>query len=204
MGETNEVPWERSDPARWRGWEKLFWMGLACWVAGFLWHWTRPPSMWILDALIVPVAACVYGIGFWSVIVAAVGARRRAALLTLVPAIVVLTLLVNSSWRLAPQTWFAVHRPLFDLALKTEPGQQLYGNRLPVPLRFLTVTGRVSDQQGGRFFPQWLGIPDDAGGYLYNPGRSPEGVDLYGKQCRNPVDLGAGWWMCGMAGMGSS
>ena len=198
MGNTDGVQSENGGPVGWRGWETLFWVGLACWAAGFLWHWTRPPSMWILDVVIVPAAAVIYGVGFWSVIIAAVGARHRAALLTLVPLIVVLTVLVNPWWRLAPQTWFTVHRPLFELALATAPGEQLYGNRLPVPLRFLTATGRVSDQEGSRFFPQWVGIPDDAGGYLYNPKQSPEGVDLYGRECRSPVDLGGGWWMCEM------
>ena len=48
------------------------------------------------------------------------------------------------------------------------------------------------------FFPQWMGIPDDAGGYIWSPGASPEGVDLYGMLCQAPVNLGDGWWMCGM------
>ncbi|WP_109526539.1 MULTISPECIES: hypothetical protein [Nocardia] len=49
------------------------------------------------------------------------------------------------------------------------------------------------------FFPQWIGIPDGGGGYLYSPENSPAGVDLYGGPCVEPVDLGDGWWMCDLA-----
>ena len=54
----------------------------------------------------------------------------------------------------------------------------------------------------GRFFPQWIGIPDDAGGYIYSPSGSPAQADMYGMICSNPVDLGDGWWTCGLRNNG--
>lgn len=196
-------------PARVRRWDKLLWIGLGCWVAGFWWHWARP-SLWLLDLVLVPVAAVLYCVGFVVAIVAAIGSGRRQLAVALVPVIVVATVLVNPMWRMAPRTWFLVHRPLFDLALATEPGDDYYGTKLPLPLQFLTVDGRVSSPLADdgpsdgviRFFPQWIGIPDDAGGYLYSPNGSPAGVDLYGMFCSDPVDLGGGWWMCGMSTVG--
>jgi hypothetical protein len=156
--------------------------------------------VFLLDAVIIPATVLGYWIGFVMVIVAVIGRRRWAALLTLVPVVVVLTVLVNPGWIVAPRTWFMMHRPLFDAALETDPGAEYYGTKLPLPLRFLTADGRVSDedQDGSLFFVQWFGIPDDAGGYIFSPGKSPEGKPLYGLWCKDPVDLGDGWWMCGL------
>jgi len=180
----------------------LFWFGLTCWSAGALWHFLRPPSLWLLDVVVQPLSVVLYVFGFGAVIVTLAVRRRRTALLTLVPLMVVATALVNPGWKVAPRAWFAVHRPLFDMALATDPGDLYYGNALPLPVRFLSVGGRVSNQDGSRFFPQWIGIPDDAGGYLYDPSHSPAGADLYGSTCSEPVDLGDGWWMCGLADTG--
>lgn len=182
---------------------RILWrFGLVCWLAAAVWYFLRPPSLWLLDGVVVPLMVVLYVFGLAAVIVGLVAGRRRTLLLTLVPMMVVVTAMVNPAWQVAPRTWFAMHRPLFDMALATEPGNLYYGNALPLPLRFLSVEGRVSDQEGRRFFPQWIGIPDDAGGYLYDPVQSPSGVDLYGMLCGNPVDLGDGWWMCGMADTG--
>ncbi|MEU0496862.1 hypothetical protein [Mycobacterium sp. NPDC006124] len=180
----------------------LWWFGLACWSVAALWHFLRPPSLWLLDVVVQPLSVVLYVFGFGAVIVALVAQRRRTALLTVVPVMIVVTALVNPGWQVAPRAWFAMHRPLFDMALATQPGESYYGNALPLHLRFLSSGGRVSDQDGSRFFPQWIGVPDDAGGYLYDPIRSPVGADLYGSSCRNPVDLGGGWWMCGLADTG--
>ncbi|GAB08842.1 hypothetical protein GOARA_021_00790 [Gordonia araii NBRC 100433] len=98
----------------------------------------------------------------------------------------------------------SAYRPLYNAALSADPGDDMYGNLLPLHLRYLAANGRMSGSTGGisadgiRFFPQWIGVPDDAGGFLYSPSGSPEGYDMYGMQCRGPVALGGGWWMCGM------
>lgn len=184
-----------------RWWVWVLWGGLACWLAGFWWHWTRT-SWWIFDILMVPLMGALYLLGPVAVLVAAVRGRRWVVLATVVPVMVVVTAVVNSGWMVAPRAWFAMHRPLFERALETDPGRGYYGNKLPGSLRFLVAEGRVSNRDGSRFFPQWIGIPDDAGGYLYNPKESPEGVDMYGDICSNPVDLGDGWWMCGLRNNG--
>jgi hypothetical protein len=185
-----------------RPWRGALLAGLGCWAVGFAWHWWRPGSLWLLDLFVIPFTALLYLGGLVLVIVAVVRSRRLLALVTLVPALIVATVVVNPTWRHAPRTWFALHRPLYQRALETDPGSDYYGAKLPVPLRFLTEGGQVSEHDGSRFFPQWIGIPDDAGGYLYSPHGSPEGVDLYGMSCTGPVDLGGGWWMCGMADTG--
>ncbi|MEV0669003.1 hypothetical protein [Mycobacterium sp. NPDC050441] len=184
-----------------RWWVWVLWGGLACWLVGFWWHWSRT-SWWIFDILMNPLMGALYLLGLAAVVVAAMRGRRWVVLATVVPVLVVVTVVVNSGWMLAPRMWFAMHRPLFDRALEADPGDDYYGNQLPWMLRFLTADGKASDQLGNRFFPQWIGIPDDAGGYLYNPNESPEGLYMYGLVCNNPVDLGGGWWMCGLRNNG--
>jgi hypothetical protein len=196
----------RAERHRCLRWDVLSWVGLAFWFVGFLWNLSRE-SLWLLDLVVIPLTTTMYLLGFVAAIVGIAANRRWVAALSLIPVLVVLTLLVNPAWMIAPRAWFMLHRPLFTMALDTDPGRDYYGNELPLPLRFLTAEGKVSTMRiasGGvhhpdsRFFPQWIGIPDDAGGYLYDPGQSPEGADLYGDICEHPVDLGDGWWMCGL------
>jgi hypothetical protein len=48
------------------------------------------------------------------------------------------------------------------------------------------------------FFPQWLEPDSGGGGFMRLTAGSPEGVDMHGQACTGPVDLGDGWWACGM------
>ncbi|MBF0688990.1 MAG: hypothetical protein IR158_14640 [Cellulomonas sp.] len=48
------------------------------------------------------------------------------------------------------------------------------------------------------FFPQWTGIPDDAGGFFHMRSGSPAGLDMRGWTCADPVHLDGDWWACGM------
>jgi hypothetical protein len=178
-----------------REWDVWFWAGLACWVYGFVWHWLRPPSP-ILGLLVFGVAL-LYWSGFVAVVVAVVGGRHWLTAATLIPVLVVLTAVVNSGWQFAPRTWFQLHRPLFNRALET-PSHE--GNQLPWSLRFLAVEGQVLSQGDVRYFPQWPGMADDTGGYLYSPRQSPE--DNQWVFCFAPVDLGDGWWMCRLGDSG--
>ena len=110
--------------------------------------------------------------------------------------------------RVASRTWFDVHRSFYEAALDdVDTGSdEYYGDRLPARYSWLTVDGRAvpHPMRGERdvpesvFFPQWYGIPDDGGGYIWSPDGSPEGMDMAGARCHDPVDLGDGWWMCGM------
>ena len=115
----------------------------------------------------------------------------------LLPGVGILVIVLIYNWSLlSPRAWFYTHRPLYDLARSSEPGEGFYGRSLPFYLRPLTATGESSGDP--RFFPQWIGIPDDAGGYIWSPEGSPDGEDMYGMICSGAVDLGDGWWMCGM------
>lgn len=132
-----------------------------------------------------------------AVLVARRSGRRGVVLLAAIATPVVLAMVVN--WgAFAPRLWFESHRPFYALAAQSAVrSEEYYGAPLPLHWRFLSATGSVSTVDGAQFFPLWLGIPDDAGGYFYSPDASPEGLDMYGMICVEPVDLGGGWWLCG-------
>lgn len=140
----------------------------------------------------------------WSVILAAVvvlgvvGGRRWVTGMTTAVTLVLAAGLLNWS-AAAPAAWFDSHRGLYERAARDlETADGYYGAELPLRWRPLSANGRVRSDEAGLFFPQWLGIPDDAGGYFYAPDRSPQGADMFGTTCRSPEDLGGGWWSCGM------
>ena len=178
---------------------------LALWLAGVASAVLPIPMGGTYVALVVSWA-------FWIALIggcAALGVLSRQRWLTVVATggAACLYLLCFNWVVLAPQAWFDVHRPMYDAALDhaDRDDGSLYGARLPLVWRWLTVDGRaavgpVSGQSGPEavFFPQWYGLPDDGGGYLWSPDGSPEGYDMAGLRCTDPVDLGDGWWMCGM------
>jgi len=118
----------------------------------------------------------------------------------MVPLAGVLVVITVFNWvQASPRWWFATHRPFYELARHHDPGDGVTGGSLPWPLRGLTADGSSSKTAaGGTFFPQWFGLPDDAGGYFWSPDGSPAGEDMAGMLCQRPIDLGDGWWMCGM------
>lgn len=184
--------------------------GLALWTVAMVYSFFRP-SLWLLDLVAIPLMwifaiaglACIAAGAFVAASEREPDGRRsfrragRPALL--IAAVLLVTATVGAWWQLAPRAWFTTHRALYAQALSTDPGPDYYGNALPLPLRFLSVGGKVSaGPDGARFFPQWIGTPDDAGGYWHSPARSPAGNDMYGMICTDPVPLGDDWWMCGM------
>jgi hypothetical protein len=103
------------------------------------------------------------------------------------------------------RAYYVLHRPQFLLlgyaldhpsSRQTEPSY--YGSSLPFFAINLSVTGLASGDSQGVFLPQWVGIPDDAGGF-WDTRESPAGADMYGMLCADPVPLGDNWWSCGMA-----
>ena len=150
-----------------------------------------------------PFGAVVAGLA-WAVVLAVVATagvlsgRRWLAIGAPVTTVVLAVTTFNWSW-VAPATYFEAHRSLFDRAVATaRTDHSYYGANLPVALRPLAAQGRVAVVEGMLFFPQWIGIPDDAGGYWWAPDRSPEGADMFGMLCAGPDDLGGGWWSCGL------
>ncbi|MFT3715604.1 MAG: hypothetical protein QM774_06565 [Gordonia sp. (in: high G+C Gram-positive bacteria)] len=178
--------------------EAAFLIGLAVWLIAMVWSYFRP-SLWVLDVVVVPLM-WVFAVG--GITAMAVGAMfsARRSMITGAGLVVVLLLtgVVGAWWQASPRVWFETHRALYEQALHTDPGDDYYGAPLPLHLRFLSVGGHVSGRKDTRFFPQWIGTPDDAGGYLYSPSGSPAGYDMYGQVCSDPTALGGDWWMCGL------
>lgn len=173
--------------------------GIALWGVSMLHSFLRL-NMWILDLVIVPIAWICFVLGFVLVLTGFIRGGAAGLLgVVIVPVMVAVTAVIGAWWWIAPQTWFSVHRGLYEQARTVDIGDDYYGY-LPVHLRFLTERGLVSKSgnDGTIFFPQWTGIPDDAGGYFYSPSGSPKGRDMYGMGCTAPVSLGDDWWMCGM------
>jgi hypothetical protein len=102
-----------------------------------------------------------------------------------------------------PRTQFDLMQPELDrvaaLPLVSENPHPSYYEDLPRDLAFVSVNGSVStDGHGLVFVPQWAALVDDTGGYIYSPGWKPQGYDMWGMPCKDPVNLGDGWWACGM------
>ncbi|MGX1805835.1 hypothetical protein ACWIGI_08975 [Nocardia sp. NPDC055321] len=109
-----------------------------------------------------------------------------------------------------PRVNFVIQKPRFVmLTAMLDRGdfrdtRGYYGDLLPPHLASLSITGQVSGRvcqdQRLYFIPQWVGIPDDAGGYLYIPGtldrNRPCMVDLYGRSVdvNDARAIGEGWW----------
>jgi hypothetical protein len=113
-------------------------------------------------------------------------------------ALVVAVLYVFNWSVIAPRAWFETHRPFYDYARNLPVDSSFYGSSLWWG-RTLSATGKVSLVQGGELYPQVRGGPrgDLPGGYLWSL-ESPDGTRMYGRSCRDPIDLGEGWWLCGM------
>lgn len=108
-----------------------------------------------------------------------------------------------TNWSLLhPRSYFAVHRAQFAyLAAHPPASDAYYGERLPVWLGDVSTDGRSA--YVGRdaiFVPQWIGVPDDAVGYVHVPPGTPgsEFLDLYGwaLELDDCDHLGGGWHWC--------
>lgn len=193
---------------------------VAVWVVALLVECLRLPTFGafvLLDVIILLMPGGTVGVralmwlGLLGVTFAMSRGMRRRLLRWAVPVGGLLVIVMCFNWSvIAPRWWFATHRPFYEAAVSASvDSSDYYGEPLPIPLRWLSADGNVSSQcavcDGGGpdapralFFAQWFGIPDDAGGYAYSPDRRPAGMDMFGMACLDPVDLGDGWWMCGM------
>lgn len=168
--------------------------------------WSTRFTVWFFEPLVVAFKYLLVAPAVAVTVPTLILARRNPLLVSGVVVLALGCATFVGWWQFAPRAWFFVHRPAFEVArVLVDPGTDYYGAPLPLPLRFLSETGNVSPVQvtegsePGSFFPQWVGIPDDAGGYLYSRTR-PAGADLYGSLCTDPRDLGGGWWMCNLSG----
>lgn len=155
-------------------------------------------------------------IGVWAIVVLPASAilgwllRRVAGMVVASVATAALMMVSWQSVSQSPREWFEDHRSDYEAAAAISVGDDYYGVSLPSGLSWLSVDGHMAERclqrcQGAdpvtaRFFPMWMGIPDDAGGFIHSPDVSPDGLlDMYGMPCEDPTDLRDGWWMCGMA-----
>lgn len=170
---------------------------VALWLLALAVVWSgRVFFLGTLVGMVVSAVAWVVVLG--AVVGLGILSGRRWALVGGVGVTLLLCAATFNWSAVAPRAWFELHRPLYDHAVQsTQTDDSYYGASLPLALRPLSANGRVADQEGVLVFPQWLGIPDDAGGYVWSPDRRPE-VDMFGYWCDQPVDLGDGWWMCAM------
>ncbi|MCC2314591.1 hypothetical protein [Cellulomonas xiejunii] len=193
-------------------------------VAGSHWSWALASLGVLPDDLLVltwrrGLVPVVYGLGALVAIpltvVAAIGiARRRGARgaacagvgsVALVLAVAAADVVVAGPVGYGTRVAFEVHRPAYeavvaqldDVSVGTADG---YGRYLPLPEGYgpLTVRGTVDVGEDHVFFPQWTGIPDDAGGFFHMRSGSPAGLDMRGWACADPVHLDDDWWACGM------
>lgn len=101
-----------------------------------------------------------------------------------------------------PVGWFEEHRDEFEEAAEWSDGRCCVDDgssiRLPDHLDHLSDNGRVHGGEGRFFFPQWFGIPDDAGGFWYSPDGRPGDMAVFGTGCFSRELLDDEWLSCGM------
>ncbi len=137
--------------------------------------------------------------------------RRAFSVAVIVILVFIVAYSINFSV-LSPRGYFSLHRVDFDRVSalvrdgKLGDSQERYGERLPVLVAHISADGRASDRSEGGpnyrrpaiFLPQWFGLIDNAGGYVYFEGEpTPETfVDLYGQPVylAKARRLGGGWW----------
>ena len=168
--------------------------GIGPLILGTAWFWAGL-MLWVVTG-VLGAAALKWIWGRWWVAVLALLVTGSLAYVTLDDSAARRGLTAD------PQGWFEDHRDEFDEAARRARvsccGSTYIGNDLPDSLDHLTARGTLTRESGALFFAQWLGIPDDAGGYWYSPDESPVGNEMFGTSCSQPIDLGQGWWMCGM------
>lgn len=150
--------------------------------------------------------------GFWALVSAFIatiaffsirrGHRRVTIPTALVASCVALALLSGATSTTVFER-FELMRPDLDavasLPLVTNNPQPEYYEHLPPDLAHTAVFGLVSvDGRGGVFVPQWSGIPDDAGGFIYWPHAGVPQWDMWGMSCSEPTRLDGQWWACGL------
>lgn len=149
---------------------------------------------------------------FWALMTAswatiAFFALRRSRRWISVPIAVVAPLVVWFGLSQLPghtvQNRFDVLRPELErvaaLPVVTDNPRPDYNEDLPGDLAYAAVYGLIStDGRGAVFVPQWAGIPDDAGGFIYWPYDGEPRWDMWGMMCNSPEHLDGQWWACGM------
>ena len=158
--------------------------------------WPRGPVCW------VRVVAGVIAATLTVVLAKRLTRRLWAAVVIAVPAFVMIlptTTVPYPGARAAFDVWRPSLVRAVQSASSAEAGQDFYGSPLPASLAPLTVLGTADRRSDGALsLAQWSGMPDDAGGYWYTDGASPQGRDMCGAPRLDPIALEPHWWACGM------
>lgn len=187
------------------------WVGcVLAWVPVVLVEMASIPNQWLLLFVVPPFELVLWLVAGWltlRLLTRAHTARRVRAAVVL--AFAGLCLHFTNWGAFHPSSYYATHRYAFNaVAAGVRNGSigatdDYYGRALPWYLRDLSTLGTaaVVGQQDSRpvvFLPQWLGIPDDAAGYVFVDGAPEPGltVDLFGEPVHvaGGIDLGDGWW----------
>jgi hypothetical protein len=198
--------------ARTIGW--VGWVGCAlAWLSVVLIEVFAIPNEWLLMLVVPPVELVLWLVAGWLTLRLLTRMRRgRLPRMAAVLAFGVLCVHFTNWGLFHPGSYYTMHRYAFDaVAAGVRNGSigsigsrdDYYGRPLPWYLRDLSTLGTaaVVGEQDGRpvvFLPQWLGIPDDAVGYVFFDGdpRPDLTVDLFGEPMRlaRGTNLGGGWW----------
>ena len=101
-----------------------------------------------------------------------------------------------------PQQYYALHKVEFYLTEKWIEENNIVTSEkhtvdLPISLKHFSATGSVYlSIDNSVLVPRWVGIPDDAGGYVYATS-NPGAIEALGSVCQ-AVHLDGNWWHCGM------
>ncbi|WP_238015605.1 hypothetical protein KZZ52_55590 [Dactylosporangium sp. AC04546] len=164
-----------------------------------------------LLALVVPPFELALWLTAAALTVVAIAGFKGSAVMRVVAAVVLLAATIQfNNWSVfEPRSYYWSHRWAFAAVADgvrhgtIGASDTYYGEPLPRTLRDLSTNGRASaiGRYGGRpvvFLPEYLGIPDDAAGYVFYEGVLPVGftLDLYGAQASldGAENLGDGWW----------
>ncbi|MBS4104725.1 hypothetical protein, partial [Tsukamurella paurometabola] len=113
--------------------------GLALWGVSMLHSYLRL-NLWVLDLVIVPIAWICFVLEFVLVLTGFIRGGAAGLVGVVVPVMVAVTAVIGAWWWIAPQTWFSVHRGLYEQARTVDIGDDYY--------RYLSVHLRSSPSAG--------------------------------------------------------
>jgi energy-coupling factor transporter transmembrane protein EcfT len=168
------------------------------------------PSVSLLVFVVAPFELAIWLVAA-ALTVVAIRGFKGSTVVRVVTAIGLLVAVVEfNNWSVfEPRSYYWSHRWAFAaVADGVRHGtigvsDAYYGEPLPRPLRDLSTNSRASTiaRYNGHpvvFLPEYLGIPDDAAGYVFFEGAVPADLmlDLYGAQAslHGAENLGDGWW----------
>lgn len=199
-------------PARASGSALVYILALLAWALVGAVELVDLPNVSI-GVLIVPVveaALWLTAIGITAYVASRVH-RFGAILRVLTTLLSGVVFVYFTNWSLLdPRSYYVIHRWGFDHVAELvdqgelgRPGGEYYGQQLPRYLADLSTSGRaaVVGRQDGKpvvFLPQFMGIPDDAVGFVYFDGQPDSDllIDLFGHPAylAEGESLGDGWW----------